>query len=190
MQVIDVALPLILICSAQAFAQSQDPAPKVEPARSTQSTVAKNPNAKAGFVGDEACRSCHQHKVETYYRTAHRLTSQTADKNSVVVGFDEGANILKTSNPNLFFRMDENEKGFFETAVWGTPPDTWSRTERLDLVIGSGGKGQSYLFWNEDDLFQLPLGYSTILSQWINAPGYRDGIAKFDRPIIPRCLEC
>jgi len=193
MQVIDVALPLILICSVQAFAQSQDPVPKAAPARSTQSsqsTVAKNPIPNTGFVGDEACRSCHQQKVETYYRTAHRLTSQTADKNSVVGRFDEGANILRTSNPNLFFRMDENEKGFFETAVWGTPPDTWSRTERLDVVIGSGGKGQSYLFWNEDELFQLPLGYSTVLSQWINAPGYRDGIAKFDRPIIPRCLEC
>jgi hypothetical protein len=86
--------------------------------------------------------------------------------------------------------MDANDKGFFQTAVWGAPPKTWSRTERLDLVIGSGGKGQSYLFWNEDELFQLPVGYSTVLGQWINGPGYRDGTANFERPIIPRCLEC
>jgi len=86
--------------------------------------------------------------------------------------------------------MDSNVKGLFETAVFGNPPDTWSRTERLDLVIGSGGKGQSYLFWDEDELFELPVGYSTVLKQWINGPGYKDGTANFERGIIPRCLEC
>jgi hypothetical protein len=58
------------------------------------------------------------------------------------------------------------------------------------MVIGSGGKGQTYLFWNEDELFQLPVGYSTVLGHWINSPGYRGETANFDRPIIPRCLEC
>jgi Cytochrome c554 and c-prime len=150
----------------------------------------KNPVANGDFVGDEACRSCHQHENDTYYGTAHHLTSQIADKNSVLGTFNEGANILRTANPNLFFRMDANDSGFFQTAMWGTAPNTWSRTERIDLVIGSGGKGQSYLFWNGDELFQLPVGYSTILGQWINSPGYRDGTANFERPIIPRCLEC
>jgi hypothetical protein len=128
--------------------------------------------------------------VETYSRTAHHLTSQIADNHSVLGTFNPGANLLKTSNPNLFFRMEANDRGLFQTAVWGAPPKTWSRTERLDLVIGSGGKGQSYLFWNGDELFQLPVGDSTVLSQWINGPGYRDGTANFERPIIPRCLEC
>ena len=65
-----------------------------------------------------------------------------------------------------------------------------SRTERLDLVIGSGGKGQTYLYWKGDELFQLPVGYSTVLHEWINSPGYVDGTANFERPVIPRCLEC
>ncbi len=186
----DVVLLLILFCSAQAYAQLQDPIPKIVSAHSIQSTVANNRTPSAGFVGDEACRSCHQQKTDTYHRTAHYLTSQIADKNSVVGTFNEGLNILRTSNPNLFFRMDANERGLFQTAVWGTPPNTWSRTEQLDLVIGSGGKGQSYLFWNEEELFQLPVGYSTVLGQWINGPGYKDGTANFERPIIPRCLEC
>lgn len=180
-------LLLILICFAQAYAALQNPSPKIAPAHSTQTTVVKN---RADFVGDEACRSCHRQKTDSYHRTAHHLTSQIADKNSVVGTFTEGSNTLRTSNPNLSFRMEANEKGLFQTAVWGTPANSWSRTERLDLVIGSGGKGQSYLFWNEDELFQLPVGYSTVLNQWINGPGYKDGTANFERPIIPRCLEC
>ena len=186
----DVGLLLTLICFAQGGVQSQESSPKAVPSQSVQPAATENSGASRGFVGDDACRSCHQQKIDTYYQTAHRLTSQNPEKNSVIGTFNEGANILRTSNPNLFFRMHADEKGFFQTAVWGTPPNTWSRTERLDMVIGSGGKGQSYLFWNEDELFQLPVGYSSVLGQWINGPGYRDGTANFDRPIIPRCLEC
>jgi hypothetical protein len=188
MEVRNVVLLLWLICSAQDHIQSLES--KAVQSPSIQSPAGNDRVGKGGFVGDRACLPCHQDKVETYYKTAHHLTSQVADKNSVAGTFSEGANILKTSNPDLFFRMDANAKGFFQTAVWGTPPRTWSRTERLDLVIGSGGKGQSYLFWDDDQLFQLPVGYSTVLGQWINGPGYRDGTANFERPIIPRCLEC
>jgi hypothetical protein len=190
MQARDVGLLLTLICFAQARVQSQASVPNGIPSQSAQPTAVNHPESNRGFVGDDACRSCHQQKTDTYYKTAHRLTSQNPDKNSVLGTFTEEANILRTSNPSLFFRMDSNAEGFFQTAVWGTPPNTWSRTERLDMVIGSGGKGQSYLFWNDDELFQLPVGYSTVLGQWINGPGYRDGTANFDRPIIPRCLEC
>lgn len=190
MEVRNIVLLLCLICSAQAQIQGTESKSKAVQSPSIQSLVAKDRVAKGGFVGDGACLPCHQDKVETYHKTAHHLTSQVPDKDSVVGKFTEGANILRTSNPNLFFRMDANEEGFFQTAVWGTPPHTWSHRERLDLVIGSGGKGQSYLFWDDDQLFQLPVGYSTVLGQWINGPGYRDGTANFERPIIPRCLEC
>ena len=90
--------------------------------------------------------------------------------------------------------MDEQHRegkqdSFLQTAVAGTPPHTNSRSERIAFVIGSGEKGQTYLYWNEDELFQLPVSYWTKLG-WVNSPGYRDGFADFDRPIIPRCLEC
>lgn len=165
---------------------------------SAASTEAKR-NAPADYLGDDACRSCHQDKVDAYHRTAHYLTSKPADGDSILGKFTPGDNILTTANPALFFRMEKhdekrpdklgNESGFFQTAVEGKPPHTTARTERFALVVGSGGKGQTYLFWKGDQLFQLPVSYWTNLG-WVNSPGYRDGIAKFDRPIIPRCLEC
>ena len=142
------------------------------------------------YVGDTACHSCHQEKVDTYFRTAHHLTSQAADQNSILGKFADGENILKTSNPELFYRMEANERGHFQTAVSGVPPDTTSRTERFDLVIGSGGKGQTYLYWKGDELFQLPVTYWTELGQWVNSPGYRDGYPDFSRRVLPRCLDC
>jgi len=146
-------------------------------------------NPRENYVGDDACRKCHEDRVQSSHRTAHYLTSRLPDKDSILGSFDAGANVLKTSNPDLFFRMEARSDGFFQSAVQGIEPYTSSRTERFDLVIGSGGKGQTYLFWKSDLLFQLPISYWREIG-WVNSPGYRDGVAYFDRPVIPRCLEC
>ena len=150
------------------------------------------PKAKAerpDYVGDDACRSCHRQKVETFHNTAHYLTSRLPSKDSILGSFSPGANVLKTSNPDLFFRMEATEKGFFQTAVEGSPPDALSQAERFDLVIGSGNKGQTYLFWKGRRLFELPVSYWADIG-WVNSPGYLDGFPDFSRSIVPRCLEC
>jgi hypothetical protein len=145
----------------------------------------QTPALRSGYVGDDACRSCHAPQVDSFHQTAHFLTSAAPTEKSILGKFTPGDNILKTVNPNLYFQMDTKQDGFFQTAVAGTHP----RTERFAVVVGSGEKGQTYLFWDEDQLFQLPVSYWTNLG-WVNSPGYRDGFADFDRPIIARCLEC
>jgi hypothetical protein len=95
--------------------------------------------------------------------------------------------------------MDTKDAAFFQTEVKSVPQILEgngiatsyidSRTEKFGLVVGSGGKGQTYLYWKGDLLFQLPVSYWKEIG-WVNSPGYRDGVANFDRPINPRCLEC
>ena len=155
----------------------------------TPVATAESVHARENYVGDKACGSCHQEKVNAFHQTAHYLTSRLPNGDSILGKFAPGANTLKTSNPDLFFRMDEKEDGFFQTAGQGIAPYITERTEKIALVVGSGGKGQTYLFWTGDQLFQLPVSYWTELG-WVNSPGYRDGLANFDRPIIPRCLDC
>jgi Cytochrome c554 and c-prime len=146
--------------------------------------------SRTGYIGDEACRACHADKAESYSHTAHHLTSRSPSQDSVSGSFAEGKNVLKTANPGLSFRMESESNGFFQSAVWEIPPVTSVHTERIDVVIGSGRKGQTYLYWKGDRLFQLPVSYWVALESWVNSPGYRDGVADFDRPVIPRCLEC
>jgi hypothetical protein len=162
---------------------------------------------RSEYLSDSACAPCHKDIFDSYEHTAHHLTSQIANKDTIVGTFQPGANTMATANPSLMFRMDEKGGEFFQTAIWGRAENSTSQTdsgnassnegsatrthtERLDLVIGSGGKGQTYLYWKDDQLFQLPAGYSTVLHRWINSPGYEDGSADFNRGIIPRCLEC
>jgi hypothetical protein len=84
--------------------------------------------------------------------------------------------------------MDSTADGFYETAVMGRGADTSMRTERIAYVTGSR-KGQSYLYWRGDRLYQLPISYWRGAG-WANSPGYPDGRPNFERPIPPRCLEC
>jgi len=184
-----LALFLVLTASAQTH-----PNPPQTPSDATSASAASPTSDKKAvqrddYVGDVACSSCHQGLVDTFHQTAHYLTSRLPSKDSIFGNFTPGANILKTSNPDLFFRMEQKEDEFLQTAVEGVPPYIESRTERFGLVIGSAGKGQTYLYWKDDRLFQLPVSYWNQLG-WVNSPGYRDGVANFERPVIPRCLEC
>jgi Cytochrome c554 and c-prime len=154
------------------------------------SATEKRVHGRRDFVGDGACQECHQKIVGTYLRTNHHLTSQLPSKESIAGKFTAGENILKTRDPDLHFRMDAKASGFYETAVFWQPPNQKTRTERIDFVTGSGEKGQTYLYWQGNQLFQLPVSYWTALNEWVNSPGFTDGSADFERPIVPRCLEC
>jgi hypothetical protein len=151
----------------------------------------KGESAHSGYVGDEACRSCHAEEVKSYETTAHHFTSRVADIHSIAGTFGDGANIFKTANPSLYFKMTADKDGFHQTAVDEVSPGkTVELTQPFDLVVGSGRKAQTYLYWKDDDLFELPVSYWIKSAQWVNSPGYEDGAIRFDRAIYPRCLEC
>lgn len=151
---------------------------------------ADEPDQKLFFAGTQSCQPCHQEIFETYVQTAHFKTSQVANDHSIKGSFAYGSNILKTTNPNVYFKMEKRQDGFYQTAYRNTELSVELRSERFDLVMGSGRKGQSYLYWNDGLLFQLPVSYLVAAGKWTNSPGMIDGQIVFDRFISPRCLEC
>src|SRR2546421_1594827 len=135
-----------------------------------------------------SCQPCHQTIVANFLRTAHFQTSAEATAQSIKAQFSEGHNLLRTGAAGIYFRMERRNGAFYQTGVdsgQGT-----SRAERIDVVIGSGRRGQSYLYWRGGLLFELPVSYLTEIGRWINSPGYPDGRIDFGRLIVPRCLEC
>jgi Cytochrome c554 and c-prime len=136
----------------------------------------------------ESCRPCHAAIVDSWAATAHARTSALADSQTVAGDFSEGHNALQTGAPNISFRMERRDSGFFQTAYDNAAMR--SRTERFDLVIGSGKIGQTYLYWRDGLLFELPVSWLSGASRWINSPGYVDGRVDFERVVVPRCLEC
>ena len=148
------------------------------------------------YTDDSSCVPCHRQLSQSYEHTPHHRTSQLPTSSSVLGSFLDGANSLtiidaaKSAQPALQFFMESRKDGFFETATTGWNPDIFRRTERIDLVTGSGVRGQTYLYWQRDRLFELPVSYWSDGHRWINSPGYIDGTADFSRPVNPACLEC
>jgi hypothetical protein len=163
--------------------------------QSATQTTPEPPHEK--FVGDAACLSCHRDQGTSYVHTAHHLTSQPANKDSILGSFHEGSNVLMiadpataTVDPGLYFKMEAKSNGFYQTAVAGWPGQLKTRSERMEVVIGSGMRGQSYLYWHGEQLYELPVSYWSDGNRWINSPGFKDGTMIFSRAVIPRCMEC
>jgi hypothetical protein len=65
------------------------------------------------------------------------------------------------------------------------------RSVRMDIAFGSGEKAQTYAYWKDDQLLQLPLTlFHSPASAWVNSPGFPVSHARFDRVIVSRCFEC
>src|SRR5437899_4629992 len=131
------------------------------------------------------CKACHEQIVTTFVQTAHFQTSAEATAQSIKGRFVVGHNLLRTRADGIYFKMEQRKGAFYQTGV--DSAHSRARTERIDLVIGSGRRVQSYLYWKNGLLFELPVSYLAGIDQWINSPGYTDGEIDFARVIVPRC---
>ena len=137
-------------------------------------------------MGTAPCGPCHLGVVQSYQQTAHFLTSGSANSSTIRGNFQEGHNVLQTAVPGISFHMERRGDSFYQTAS----DHGRTHSERFDLVLGSGERGQSYLYWKGGLLYQLPVSYLALTGGWINSPGYPDGEVHFERVIPPQCLEC
>ena len=120
------------------------------------------------MVGSTACKTCHKAIYESHVNTAHFNDSKVADLKSVKGSFANGQNVF---NYNLFMNvaMIKDGKKLIQSARIGGEE---VQRAGFDLVIGSGRKGQSYLYWDNNKLFQLPISYYTATNSWCNSPGF------------------
>lgn len=138
------------------------------------------------YAGSPTCAKCHQEIYKTHLATAHYRTSAPASDETIKGSFDPGKNIFDY-NPQMRVVMEKRDDKYFQAAYLQGNADM---AQPFDMVIGSGTKGQSYLFWYNNMLFQLPVSYYTPADSWTNSPGYPDNHVLFNRPITGRCLEC
>lgn len=138
------------------------------------------------FAGSETCVKCHQAISESHFQTPHFQTSRPGTAETVKGSFDSGRNVFIISE-KLKVVMEKTQAGLSQRAmVDGVEVDR----KPIDISLGSGRQGQTYLFWEDNVLFQLPVSYHTPSDTWSNSPGYPTDQILFSRSIEARCLEC
>ena len=138
------------------------------------------------FAGSSTCVKCHQSISDSHAKTPHFLTSRPGNNETVIGSFDSGKNVFVLTE-RLKIAMEKTSSGLFQSAlVNGVEVDR----KPIDITLGSGRQGQTYLFWKDNVLFQLPASYHTPSDTWSNSPGYPTDQIVFNRSVTARCLEC
>jgi len=153
--------------------------------RTDTPSLIRNQEGKA-FAGDASCRSCHAAICQRQSSTAHSLDSRPATGESIRGSFDSGKNRY-IYTPGMEVKLEQRNHRYFQAALINGKE---TRREAFDIVIGSGRKGQSYLYWDSGKLFQLPVSYYAAANSWCNSPGYRNDTILFNRRVPSYCLEC
>ncbi|HVY75360.1 MAG TPA: multiheme c-type cytochrome [Puia sp.] len=143
-------------------------------------------NRYSAFTGSAACASCHPGIYQQFVHTAHFLDSRPARAPFVNGSFSSDSNRLVYANGSTLM-MEHAADGFFQT-LWRSGKQV--RRTGFGIVIGSGKKGQSFLYWEGDELFQLPASYFTPTHSWCNSPGFPIDSPLFNRRVSSFCLEC
>jgi hypothetical protein len=139
------------------------------------------------YAGAAACKTCHKNVFESYIHSYHYNTSSLVNADSVE------RLVSDNDNPEGFIYADsgrvsvqKKDGSFFQTLyVIGKE----MRSVRMDIAFGSGEKAQTYAYWKDGHLLQLPLTFFR-QQAWVNSPGFPVSHARFDRVIIGRCFEC
>lgn len=131
-----------------------------------------------------SCQTCHRSVSDQFNETSHFHTSSVfkgegLDLSEAPVTFD--------FSEHLRVEIQKRDSQIFQVAYSG---NTELQASPFNIIFGSGEKAQTYAYWNDGGLFQLPLSYYTTIAAWANSPGFPENRANFERAIISRCLEC
>jgi hypothetical protein len=137
------------------------------------------------YAGSAACLKCHKDVYQNYFHSAHFLTSRVPSLKNVHGSFKPDSNTVAFKN-NIVVVMEKQHDSLYEVSYAGGKRD---RKERLDIAFGSN-RGESFLYWKNNQVYQLPVTYYISLHQWGNSPAYSADSANFSRVIGTRCFEC
>lgn len=146
----------------------------------------KKPVAAEDFAGSASCANCHKAIYDTHIHTPHFNTSSPASEKNILGSFLEGKNLFNYDS-GMAVKMEKRDSGLYQVGYYFGEEKI---VQRFDIVVGSGAKGQTYLYRYGNYLVQLPVSFFTAANQWANSPQYPTFPVLFNRPITSRCLEC
>ena len=136
-----------------------------------------------GYVGDQACASCHSSIYNSYEKTSMAQASGPAI-------------------PNFFPADFVHQKSGVHYRIYSDQGKVWLSFERsndatvrgkreLLYYIGSGRRGRSYLFAVDGFLFESPVNWYTDRQRWDMAPAFGNATAMpMNLPAFASCLHC
>ena len=135
---------------------------------------------------DQVCANCHRAIYDSYQKTSMARGSGLATEGLLPGKLHDPASAI---DYRVFSRADRAWMSFARPASSGQPALAGER--HLELFLGSGHRGRTYLY-NENGLwYELPINFYTRRAAWAMAPAF-DGTTHMPAPlpVDPNCLHC
>jgi hypothetical protein len=102
------------------------------------------------------------------------------------------AGIVEDINNDLKFDVHAQDGKLFQSEyqLGSDSKEVFRDTREIKWIIGAGENGFGGLVRNGDYVFQAPLSFYSKAQRWELSPGYENGNAGFNRPILPGCISC
>jgi Flp pilus assembly protein TadD len=140
------------------------------------------PTPPRAFLGNQACRPCHQAIYDSYSRTSMARTSGPA-----ALPQDGSFRHVQSGVSYRVFREGQTVVLTYDRA--GSMALHGSQV--LKYYVGSNTRGRTFLFDIDGFLYQAPINYYAATNVWDMSPGYAQLRAmELNHPVDSTCLFC
>ncbi len=164
------------------------PEPTDSDPRLTFATPFRNVRPDVGYVGDDACASCHKTYCDTYRH--HPMGQSLRPVGDLPQDTRPEGNPFKAMG--LQFRVERRGKQVIHREEVLAPDGrVLAHTEApVRYAIGSGAQAISYLIDHDGTLTESPITWYVESKSWDLSPGFKGAPDRFERPILADCLFC
>lgn len=149
-----------------------------------------NHSDTAKYVGMQTCKLCHQSIYNSFIETGMGQSFDNATKKKSAADFKQAQLYDKFSDYHYqaFWKNDSLKIKEYRLLKRDT---TFSRTESVDYIIGSGQHTNSHLQNINGYVNQMPMTFYTQQQHWDLPPGFENGVnTRFTRKIGLECMSC
>lgn len=194
-------IPSAAICAGSGilvwwvFGCSKTPEiPPIDPQQDSSAAVqpmGKPPRPSEKYAGSKACVLCHKKICDSYHSHPMARSAAAVSELSLLEGYS--GNTTFTTPGSYLYRVERDSDGVFhhESKSDGSGKLIYDQRVKVDIVIGSGKRGRTYLINRRGLLFESPITWYSGRKRWDLSPGYVAGQhPRFERRITDACLNC
>jgi predicted CXXCH cytochrome family protein len=135
---------------------------------------------------DQRCARCHQAIYDSYQQTAKAHASGLALPALIPGTFTHAPSGITYQ---VFAKTDEAVMSYNRLA--DSPKGELHGQRQLELFVGSGHRGRTYLYRQDTRWYELPINFYTRRNTWAMAPAYDNAqTMPAPLPVDPNCLHC
>lgn len=151
----------------------------------------RNLGPEAEYVGIDVCAECHIDQANTYRQAQMGRSFKRATLELSAADFDGVKPVYDPHKDFYYFPFNRGDSLYLREFRLSGRDTVYSRTEKIDYIVGSGQHTNSHMMDVNGYVYQIPLTWYAQEGRWDLPPGFDEGHNwRFQRAITVECMTC